>query len=482
MKDPSGLAPESHEAHLLSPFAPHSIKLPFLALTLSPLADEELKAIFKKLDINNDGKVTKEEFESSLGNLGIKTSARTWKYVLKNDSTRSGDITFDEFRNFALFRCNELRKIFKEMDKDGSGHIGVAELEKGLAAVGVKASKSQTAKMHSNFDMNGDGKITFDEFRKITMLFPSTKVHAIFDHAASNYIAGYYSIPKSDGKDSSSPLCVFLSGGAAGLVSRTITAPADRLKVMLQAGEKGATLSGTVRDILKEGGARAFWRGNGTNVLKIMPESAAKFYCYEFLKSKIIQDVNDVKVHERLLAGSLAGMSAQTLIYPMEVVKTRLAISAPGTYASIPDCFSKIVQGEGAGALYKGLGASNIGIIPYAGVDLAVYGSIKDWWVRRNPNATPAWYETLSMGAFSSFVGQVVAYPLQLVRTKLQSSGLPGRPAYNGIGDVVSAVMKDEGLAGFYRGIGANFMKGIPAVAIGYLAYEKAKEILGQIV
>ena len=79
------------------------------------------------------------------------------------------------------------------------------------------------------------------------------------------------------------------------------------------------------------------------------------------------------------------------------------------------------------------------------------------------------------MGAFSSFCGQIVAYPLQLIRTKLQSSGLPGRPVYNGMGEVVAAVMKEEGPLGFYRGIGPNFLKGIPSVAIGYMAYEKAR-------
>jgi solute carrier family 25 (mitochondrial phosphate transporter), member 23/24/25/41 len=318
-----------------------------------------------------------------------------------------GKISFDEFKAFSLFRTNELRNIFNDLDKDGTGMLHLDEIGEALSNLGIKATKKEIKKTLDLFDVNKDGVVSFDEFRQISLMFPSMKVARIFDHATSNFSFGYYSIPKADSSLKGSPLNVFLSGGVAGLVSRTLTAPADRLKVMLQAGEKGATIGGTARAILKEGGVKAFWRGNGVNVLKIMPESAAKFYCYEFLKKKIIQNPDDVQVYERLLSGSLAGMLAQTAIYPMEVVKTRMAISAPGTYTGLANCFSKIIADEGGTALYKGLLASNIGIIPYAGVDLAVYGSIRDWWVKRHPNKSPKWYETLCMGASSSFVGQV---------------------------------------------------------------------------
>eukprot|EP00041_Stephanoeca_diplocostata_P023620 m.582836 g.582836 ORF g.582836 m.582836 type:complete len:165 (-) comp22338_c0_seq9:1368-1862(-) len=71
-------------------------------------------------------------------------------------------------------------------------------------------------------------------------------------------------------------------------------------------------------------------------------------------------------------AGSAAGMVSQTIIYPMEVLKTRLALSQGGPYSSMASCLRTTVHNEGFGALYKGLAASNLGMIPYAGVDLAV--------------------------------------------------------------------------------------------------------------
>ena len=220
---------------------------------------------------------------------------------------------------------------------------------------------------------NSNGNVTFREFRKMCLLSPSQRIRDIFDNNEDAYHLDSYTVPTS-GQQSKKhgPGTIFLAGGVSGLVSRTLTAPADRIKVLLQAGGgKSTSIRGVFRDVLKEG-PLSFWRGNGTNVLKIMPESACKFFANEFFKELIIVDPDNVRPHERLLAGSLAGVSAQTAIYPMEVVKTRLALAKPGLYTGIFDCLAKILKHEGPATLYNGLKASNLGIIPYAGVDLAM--------------------------------------------------------------------------------------------------------------
>jgi solute carrier family 25 (mitochondrial phosphate transporter), member 23/24/25/41 len=71
-----------------------------------------------------------------------------------------------------------------------------------------------------------------------------------------------------------------------------------------------------------------FFRGNGLNVVKVAPESAIRFYAYEMLKEYIMkskgENKNDIGASGRLMAGGLAGAVAQTAIYPIDLVKTRL--------------------------------------------------------------------------------------------------------------------------------------------------------------
>lgn len=57
----------------------------------------------------------------------------------------------------------------------------------------------------------------------------------------------------------------------------------------------------------------------------------------------------------------------------MKVLKTRLALGRTGQYAGVVDCAKHIFKKEGMAAFYKGYFPNMLGIIPYAGIDLAVY-------------------------------------------------------------------------------------------------------------
>ena len=56
-----------------------------------------------------------------------------------------------------------------------------------------------------------------------------------------------------------------------------------------------------------------------------------------------------------------------------QVLKTRLLLWRTGQYAGISDCAKQIFRRDGIGAFYKGFIPNMLGIIPYAGIDLAVY-------------------------------------------------------------------------------------------------------------
>ena len=309
---------------------------------------------------------------------------------------------------------------------------------------------------------------------------------------------------------------LLVSGAIAGAVSRTVTAPMDRLKTLLQAqgaqtGElclldgfgglpvphsppcaccccltdpasrthARVQVTGVmqgVKEVYREGGWRGFWRGNGANCVKIAPETGAKFWAYETLKRTISADPDDVTMAERFMSGSLAGAFAQTAIYPLEIAKTRIALSATGEYRGIADVFAKILRHESPTAMYRGLGASLAGIVPYSGVDLTVYSLLKDTYAARYPDEEPGIATLLCCGALSTTCGQLVAYPLQLIRTRLQAQGMYGRPIiYKNAFDCARQTVMAEGVLGLYRGLAVNFLKSMPAISISYATFETCK-------
>ena len=148
---------------------------------------------------------------------------------------------------------------------------------------------------------------------------------------------------------------LLISGGVAGVVSRTCTAPMDRIKVLLQVspdvGNKSIQVTGVrqgVQAIYKDGGWKAFFRGNATNVIKTIPESAARYWMYENMKHILSnRDMGDISLVSRFIAGSSAGLFAQFLVYPLEVVKTRLAVAPTGFYTSIFTTMERIAKHEG---------------------------------------------------------------------------------------------------------------------------------------
>jgi len=146
------------------------------------------------------------------------------------------------------------------------------------------------------------------------------------------------------------------------------------------------------------------------------------------------------------------------------------------------DCLGKLVRSGGVRSVYQGLSASITGIIPYSGVDLTVYSLLRDVYARKYPNDDFSVFVPLACGAISTTCGQLVAYPLQLVRTRLQAQGMPGRPVlYSGMVDCFVKTVQNEGVRGLYKGILPNFMKSLPAISISYAVYETVKEQLGDV-
>lgn len=100
-----------------------------------------------------------------------------------------------------------------------------------------------------------------------------------------------------------------------------------------------------------------------------------------------------------------------------QVMKTRLTLRKTGQYSGMFDCAKKILKKEGVKAFYKGYVPNIIGIIPYAGIDLAVYEVGGD-------NFKPIWLHWKSFNTRAIIVSindqSVLSFPVTLFPTELK--------------------------------------------------------------
>lgn len=275
-----------------------------------------------------------------------------------------------------------------------------------------------------------------------------------------------------------------VAGGLAGAVSRTSTAPLDRLKVFLMvysSKSNNMKMSSAMQNMLKEGGITSLWRGNGMNVTKVMPEMALKFMAYEQIKSYMKGDSKkELNIYERFASGSLAGVMSQTAIYPLEVIKTRLVIRKTGQYKGIYDCVKNILETNGIKGFYRGYIPNVMGIIPYAGIDLAIYETLKRSYIsHQSAEKQPGAEVLVACAVISSTCGQLVSYPLSLVRTRLQAHAVVIDGASESVTHILKTIVNTDGTRGLYRGLLANLLKVAPAVSISYLVYENTRILFG---
>ena len=78
----------------------------------------------------------------------------------------------------------------------------------------------------------------------------------------------------------------------------------------------------------KHEGFYGFFKGNGVNVVRVAPFSAFEFFFYEFYKSKLFEFLNmDTSTpFSKLVCGGMTGITASTLTYPLDLIRTKLSI------------------------------------------------------------------------------------------------------------------------------------------------------------
>lgn len=184
-----------------------------------------------------------------------------------------------------------------------------------------------------------------------------------------------------------------IAGALAGVSSTLCTYPLELIKTRLTI-EKDVYnnfLHAFVK-ILREEGPSELYRGLTPSLIGVVPYAATNYYAYDTLKKLYRKTFKQEEISNiaTLLIGSAAGAISSTATFPLEVARKQMQVGAVGgrqVYKNVFHALYCIMEKEGVGGLYKGLGPSCIKLMPAAGISFMCYEACKKILVEDNEDS-----------------------------------------------------------------------------------------------
>lgn len=215
-------------------------------------------------------------------------------------------------------------------------------------------------------------------FVNVIRVAPSKAIELFAFDTAKKFLT-----PKS-GEEQKLPIPPSLVAGAfAGVSSTLCTYPLELIKTRLtiQRGVYDNFLHAFVK-IVREEGPTELYRGLTPSLIGVVPYAATNYFAYDTLKKvyKKMFKTNEIGNVPTLLIGSAAGAISSTATFPLEVARKHMQVGAVGgrkVYKNMLHSLLTILEDEGVGGLYRGLGPSCMKLVPAAGISFMCYEACK---------------------------------------------------------------------------------------------------------
>uniref|UniRef100_A0A7S3LS03 Mitochondrial carrier protein n=1 Tax=Aplanochytrium stocchinoi TaxID=215587 RepID=A0A7S3LS03_9STRA len=288
------------------------------------------------------------------------------------------------------------------------------------------------------------------------------------------------------------------AGIISGFVCKTVEYPLDTVKVLLQAesGSRGAKFTGPIdclTQTYKKNGVFGLYRGLTSPLLGAMAENATLFVANGFTKRVLnVQEhptlKDPVPMWKYIISGGTAGICVAFVLTPVELIKCRLQVQNAATgegailYKGPLDCLLKIVKADGFTGLWKGHISCLAREIPGNMAWFGTYEFVKTRVIQRfggyeRLDDVPLGW-TMAAGACAGVAYWGVPYPADTVKSKIQTV-----PRFSSMSfvEVFKTVVREEGLAGLYKGCGITCARAAPSHALLFFFYELSSNWLASL-
>eukprot|EP00931_Biecheleriopsis_adriatica_P060913 TRINITY_DN36597_c0_g2_i1.p1 TRINITY_DN36597_c0_g2~~TRINITY_DN36597_c0_g2_i1.p1 ORF type:complete len:1086 (+),score=209.24 TRINITY_DN36597_c0_g2_i1:60-3317(+) len=320
---------------------------------------------------------------------------------------------------------------------------------------------------------------------------------------------------------STSSTCTFVATTAAVSMSRFVTAPLDRVKIIAQClklaphdvgwgGYRG------IYTMFRNEGWRSWFRGNSADFLRTVPQSVLQLAVFGQMQSLLLarNDGSSLGFPEPLSSGQVllcsgvAGIAALSVVYPLDVVRARMAVQlptdmTPQAVTGVPSMRSMWGEGRaalrgsqfdakryssptlqaalqdacrgiGPAGLYRGFTPMAMGTFIYYGLSVSLTKSACAVAPRRHDGSgAPNTNWELTATLWSTRIAQLACYPFDTLKRSMQAS--PN--ACHGVLAEATRLYRDGGIGGFWRGTAPTLCKIGPSVATTYLTYHGVRDV-----
>ena len=138
-----------------------------------------------------------------------------------------------------------------------------------------------------------------------------------------------------------------------------------------------------------------------------------------------------------------------------------------------------MVKELGLNGLYKGSSACFLRDIPFSGIYFPCYAGAKSWLEQQQPDKKLKPHHLLMAGFIAGVPSAFLSTPADVIKTRLQVKARPGQEVYHSVGDAFKKILKDEGMAGLYKGGFMRVFRSSPQFGVTLLTYEMLFNLTG---